>query len=136
MNDLDTRLAARFAQIKPPADFDARFAARLATEQQRAARRDRVAELQRALQQHVRQQTMGQRALRAALLRWILLGGLGLLGVAVSVSWWQQLARGIAGAVGTSNSTLLLALTFGVPVLVGLAAALGPRSFVRTLTGR
>ncbi len=49
MNDLDGRLAARFAQIEPSAGVDARLAARLAAERQREARHDRAAELQAAL---------------------------------------------------------------------------------------
>jgi negative regulator of sigma E activity len=140
MNDLDSRLAARFARIEPPADFDARLAARLAAEQQRDARHDRAAELQAALQQHERHQAQRQRELRAALGRWFTIGAAGLVVVAATASWWQGLGRNLAGeaaaVTGAVTEPLQLALVFGLPLLLGLAAALRPRRFVRTLTRR
>ena len=140
MNDLDSRLAARFARIEPPADFDARLAARLAAEQQRDAQHDRAAELRAALQQHERHQAQRQRELRAALGRWFTIGAAGLVVVAVTASWWQGLGRNLAGEAaamtGTVTSPLQLALLIGLPLLIGLGAALRPRRFVRTLTRR
>ena len=138
MTDLDTRLAARFARIEAPADFEARFAARLAAEQERDAQHDRAAELQAALQQHARHRAQRQRELRAALVRWLVAGAGGLVAVAATASWWQGLGRNLAGeaAAVTVSSPLQLALVFGLPALLGLAAALRPRRFVRTLTRR
>jgi negative regulator of sigma E activity len=136
MNDIDARLAARLAQIEPPADFDARFAARLAAEQQREARIDRAAELQRALQAHARHQALRRRELRRALIRWAALGVAGLVAVAASVSWWRQFARGVASGMTAADEPLVLALMLGAPLLIGLAAALRPRGFVRALVKR
>jgi hypothetical protein len=140
MNDLESRLAARFARIEPPADFDARLAARLAAEQQRDALHDRGAELQAALQQHERHQAQRQRELRAALGRWFAMGAGGLVVVAATASWWQGLGRDLAGEAAALTeavtSPLQLALVIGLPLLLGLAAALRPRRFVRTLTRR
>ncbi|MEZ5457958.1 MAG: hypothetical protein R3E65_01115 [Steroidobacteraceae bacterium] len=136
MNDLDSRLAARLAQIQPPADFDARFAARLAAEQQRDAQHDRVAALQAALQQHERHQLQRQRELRASLGRWLVTGAVALAAVAATTSWWRGLGRSLADETATLTGPLQLALVFGLPLLLGLAAALRPRRFVRTLTRR
>ena len=140
MNDLDSRLAARFARIEPPADFDARLAARLAAEQQRDAQHDRAAELQAALRQHERHQAQRHRELRAALGRWLAVGAAGLVAVAATASWWQGLGRNLAGeaaaVTGSGLGLLQLALLIGLPALLGLAAALRPRRFVRTLTRR
>lgn len=142
MNDLDSRLAARFARVAPPADFDARLAARLAAEQQRDAQHDRVAELQAALQQHQRHHAQRRRELRAALGRWFATGAAGLVAVAATASWWQGLGRNLADEAATVTVTgavtepLQLAVVFGLPLLLGLAAALRPRRFVRTLTRR
>jgi hypothetical protein len=136
MNDIDARLAARLAQIEPPADFDARFVARLAAEQQREARLDRAAELRRALQAHARHRALQRRELRRALIRWMAVGVAGLVAVAASESWWRQLAHGIASGTTAADVPLLLALTLGGPLLIGLAAALRPRGFVRALVRR
>jgi hypothetical protein len=136
MNDLDTRLAARLARIEPPADFDARLAARLAAEQQRDARHDRAAELQVALQQHTRHQAERRRELRAAVGGWLAIGAAGLVVVAATASWWQGLGRNLAGEAAAMTEPLQLALGLGLPLLLGLAAALRPRRFVRALTWR
>jgi len=136
MSDLDTRLSARFARLEPPADFEARFAARLAAEQQRDAQHDRAAQLRAALQQHIRYQAERQRELRAALGRWLATGAAGLVAVAATASWWQGLGRNLAGEAATLTEPLQLALVIGLPLLLGLAAALRPRRFVRSLRRR
>ncbi len=60
--------------------------------------------------------------------------------VAATASWWQGLGRNLAGeaaaVTGAVTEPLQLALVFGLPLLLGLAAALRPRRFVRTLTRR
>lgn len=136
MNELDGRLAARFAQIEPSAGFDARLAARLAAERQREARQDRAAELQAALRQHARYQAQCQRELRVALGRWLVVAAASLAAVGATASWWQGLGRSLAGGAAALTEPLQLSLWIGLPWLLGLAAALRPRRFVRTLTRR
>ena len=135
MSDLDTRLAARFARLEPPADFEARFAARLATEQQRDAQHDRAAELQAALQQHDRHRAQRQRELRVALGRWFATGAVGLVAVAVTASWWQGLGRNPAGGATGITEPIQLSLTIGLSLLLGLAAV-RPQRLLRALTRR
>lgn len=99
MKDLDARLAAHYARLGPPADFDARLAARLAVERERAGRQDRAAALRLALAQHERARAANSRSWRRALWRTL---GLGLAASAlllVTLPAWRALGT-LLGDVG------------------------------------
>ncbi len=125
MNDLDTRLAAHYAGLAPPADFDARLGARLAAEREHEARRDRAAALRVALERHERARQAASRAWRRALWRILGLGLAACLLLASTLPAWRSLGELLAATATPARDTHGLAafalLAFAI-VLVTLPA--------------
>lgn len=126
MNDLDARLDAHYARLAPPADFDARLAARLASEGARTARLDRAAALRHALAEHEGARAAARRYWRRALWRTLAFGLGACLLLAVTVPTWRTLGEVLAAGAASSQQPRGLAL-LALLSLASLVAALPGR---------
>lgn len=116
MTQLDDRLAAHFARLAPPADLEARLAARLAVEREREARRDRAALLREALARHedARRRARLDRGRSLALRLALALVALG--AVALTREFWSALGLQLAQAGAHAGSS-----TWAMPLFAALA---------------
>jgi len=127
MNDLDARLAAHFARLAPPADLEARLAARLAVEQEREARRDRAALLREALAIHegARRRALRERRRAIGVALALALAALGV--VALTRELWGALGLELAQAGAHPETGNWAIALFALLALGSLAFALRRR---------